>query len=47
MSMSMTMIAEKEMDVWPAGIMIHDKRRKVTQGDDDYDDYDYDIENVI
>lgn len=47
MSMSMTVIAEKEMDVWPAGIMIHDKRRKVTQGDDDYDDYDYDIENVI
>ena len=45
MSMSMTVIAEKErMDVWPAGIMIHDKRRKVTQGDDDYD---YDIENVI
>ena len=45
MSMSMTVIAEKEkeMDVWPAGIMIHDKRRKVTQGDDD----DYDIENVI
>ena len=47
MSMSMTVIAEKEMDVWPAGIMIHDKRRKVTQGDEDYVDYDYDIENVI
>lgn len=42
--MSMTVITEKEIDVWPAGIMIHDKRRKVTQGDDDYD---YDIENVI